>query len=93
MQQHLTQFSCVAAAAAAELYGSGDLEETAAIDMVIDAVSELREKLKVRTHSVNRHCLAWQAPRPAVVCVCVCGGTWHSPPWQFTGGGGCFDHA
>eukprot|EP00882_Tetradesmus_deserticola_P010352 GHRQ01010935.1.p1 GENE.GHRQ01010935.1~~GHRQ01010935.1.p1 ORF type:complete len:266 (+),score=122.09 GHRQ01010935.1:906-1703(+) len=29
-----------------KLYGCGDLEETAAIDMVLDAVSELREKLK-----------------------------------------------
>ncbi|WIA16837.1 hypothetical protein OEZ85_013773 [Tetradesmus obliquus] len=29
-----------------KLYGSGDLEDSAAIDMVLDAVSELREKLK-----------------------------------------------
>lgn len=33
--------------ACSELYGSGDPEESAAIDMVIDAVSDLREKLKV----------------------------------------------
>ncbi|KAF6264736.1 hypothetical protein COO60DRAFT_17832 [Scenedesmus sp. NREL 46B-D3] len=29
-----------------KLYGCGDMEETAAIDMVLDAVSELREKIK-----------------------------------------------